>query len=593
MTLYRERRAALLRQNPGVEWLLPEEAPSAPALVPLAVADLVRLARPAATTQADLILVNGWGDGQLIKVLSDDPICRQKHMHILIYRGEEGAVAHALSLETVDLTRFSHPPNISFIPDRAAIHRMICSVYLGMPDIPVLAGMDFIDGHPLLPEAAAVRDELRPELITQLSDRPKVYGNDIADSFTGLYQSSLNAAKLLPAPTIGEMSGFFGDTPVISIAAGPSLKRHLDELRALQDRCILVACDAVLHGLRKEGIDPHFVTPLERTDSTTDMLLGAETSRAIYAGLPVCPTAAVSLFPDDRVIGLYCGDRLYDWLVPQPGQKVNTGHSTGTLSLSVAVALGTGPVYLVGHDLSRDASGSHWAGAAYAGKAWKDAKDDAAGRASQLSGMEDRMVLGNDGTMVPSIAWWDRFRHDLEYEALRASSLGRKLYNVNAHDGIFAKIEHTLPAPLPRPEDLPVLPPIRLPARKPERFQAWRERAKLLDQDAEAFRTHIQALRADIATTGKLPPGQWDVEGLAKRLTLTAAVSEGNREAFAYILRSALYNSTAEMHLRRRTPSWARSRWRMMEAMDCLCHGIDNALRTLSPKIQEVARDHG
>ena len=96
--------------------------------------------------------------------------------------------------------------------------------------------------------------------------------------------------------------------PVISIAAGPSLRQHIDTLRALQDKCLFVACDAVLKGLVAEGIQPHFCTPLERVDEVFELTEPAIGTRTIFAGIRLSPAnrsnhskAAASAFGDATI----------------------------------------------------------------------------------------------------------------------------------------------------------------------------------------------------------------------------------------------------------------------------------------------------
>lgn len=589
---YRVQREAMLGRLPGIERLLPETPPEPLPVAALPPVELRRLLAEAANNHASLAVVVGWGDGTVPLALLGDPLARQKDLLVLLLPGEASCFAAAFRSPILELVQCSRL-RLAVIARPEEVEATVIAQFGRHEDIPQLAGADFLDRHPLCAEAERSRAEILPRLNTLLADRPQAYGNDVIDSFTGILHAARNARILLPAPTIGEdMRGFFGTTPVISIAAGPSVKRHLARLRELQDRCILVACDAVLHGLLDAGIQPHFVTPLERVDLIKPMLARAGECSTIYAGLPVCPPEVVQQFGPERAIGIYCADRLYPWLLAEPHHPVNSGLSTGVLSVTVAAALGRGPVFLVGHDLARDASGSHWDGAKYAGDDWKRGKSLQEASQTVLSGYEERWIPGNDGKTVPSIAWWDRFRGDIAYEAGNLKAEGRSLFNVNAHDRVGARIDHTEPAPLPDPASLPRLDAWKLPGRDEGRLRRWQERARHLAADAEALDRALVRLRDDIAATRKQPPDRWEVEALAARLDLSAGVSEGNRMAFSYMLRSALHNCNAEMHWKRRTASHARSRWAMLDSMDALCQAIGNVLTTLKPQFEEIVRDH-
>ncbi|MFW5829757.1 MAG: hypothetical protein ACOCXA_05800, partial [Planctomycetota bacterium] len=257
---------------------------------------------------------------------------------------------------------------------------------------------------------------------------------------------------------------------------------------------------------------------------------------------------------------------------------------------TVACALGTGPVYLVGHDLGKNPEASHWNGADYAGNDWqRKACGHNSCAAVAGSGYERRWVPANGGGMVESIAWWYRFRDEIAHEALMMRSQNRVLYNLNAHYKRYAHISHCGAAPLPDPAELEPLPPIQLPPSRPERLHEWRERARQLPDDCDRYREHLKELLRRIDGMRSGPPGQWEAQAIADALNDQEMISIGNRMAFGYFLRSAVHNSNADMHLRRRTPNAARSRWAMLESMRNLCTALDNALATLRPQIDEVA----
>ena len=590
--LYDRQRLAFAAMWPELAPELPDIPPEPPPVPAGDEATWRASLGPALATHAAAVVVLGFGDGSVLWRLLADPIGRTKSIHVVLWGGEEAAFAAALARPFVERlvdVRLA----VALVRDHAGIVAAMAAWFPRHVDVTVLAGADLVDGHPLAAAAAATRDRLRGDLVTALTDRPQTYGNDIIDSFDGIRHSAANARLLLPAPSIGEMRGFFGDRPVVSIAAGPSVRRHLDALRRLQDRCVLVCCDAVLHGLIDAGIHPHFVTPLERVDMVRPMLSrAAESPRTIYAGLPVVVPDVVARFAG-RAIGVMCGDALYEWLDPDCRDRVNSGLSTGVLAVTVACALTRGPVFLVGHDLAQTATDTHWDGAAFAKGEWAKGTQSSGRGAAPLSGYEQRLIPGNDGGLVASTAWWDRFREGIAHEAGQMAAAGRQVVNVNAHDRLFARIEHTVAGPLPDPGTLGELPPIALPPPRPERYAAWAERARRLPQDAEAFRAHLRRLRDDLAAMRRGPPAGWVPEALAARLGYEGSgVSDGNRLAFAYFLRSAVHNVNAEMHWRRRTANAAHARWRMLDSIDQAAQALDNALIKLATDLQRIADAH-
>lgn len=525
----------------------------------------------AATVQSPQVIVLGYGDGSVANAIAENPA---KDVIVVRLPGDPPA-------EACPLSRGSLSALMAVEDCKPWALRAFCQHTL----IPALAGLTIVDDHPISQEGAAFRDQIKQPFRLALTDQPQLYGNDILDSFMGIYHGGLNCPNLLPSGTLSDIAGWYGNAPAIAIGAGPSLKRHLPELRELQNHCVLVACDAVVPGLLGEGIVPHFVTPLERLRVNAVFSLPVKGTRCIYAGLPVCHPDTLSPF-GERIIGVAGLDRLYDWLWPerQASLRVMTGSSTGVLAVSIALAVTRGPVYLVGHDLAKESGASHWK------------KDDLAATDFAMmekstsfgAGYEKRLVPGNSGELVESIDWWDRFRGEI---GLLSATIGRPVYNVTAHDRIGAVIPHTQAALLPIPGDLPVLPEFVWPERRPERLHAWRARAQKMPADCDALIASMGTLRDEVAAMRKLPAHEWNTGALSDRMSISAGVSEDNAQAYSYLLRSALHNSMALHHADLfRCKSADRARWLTMDGIDGLASGIVQALTKLRPCIERIAR---
>lgn len=525
----------------------------------------------AATVCSPQVIVLGYGDGSVANAISENPA---KDVMVIRLPGDPPP-------ERCDLTRAI----ISRIDSPEDAKPWALRAFASHTEIPNLAGTSIVDDHPLSPEAEEARKKIAPALRLALTDQPQLYGNDILDSFMGVYHGAFNAPTLLPGPTVTDIAGRYGPAPVVAIGAGPSLKRHIDELRALQDRCVLVACDAVLPGLLAEDIQPHFVTPLERLRANAVFSIPARGTRCFFAGLPVCHPDTLTPF-EGRTLGVAGLDRLYDWMWPgaQSSLRIMTGSSTGVLAFSLALAVTRGPVYLVGHDLAKEAGNSHWKTDDLAAEDFKKMTQVTAFGA----GYGKRMVPGNSGEMVESIDWWDRFRGEI---ALLTQAIGRTVYNVSAHDRIGAVIQGTKAAPLPKPEETPILPEMQWPERRPERLHAWRARAQKMPSDADHLIACMDRLRADIAHERTKPAHEWNVGALSDRMSISAGVTEDNVQAFSYLLRSALHNSLALHHADLfRCKNALRARWLTMDGVDVLASGVTQALLKLRPCLERIAR---
>lgn len=521
---------------------------------------------------SSLLIIFGIGDGKLIKECIDDPAIRQKDIWIISF-GEE-----IPSWDWPERTR------IARVTSWEAAQEWVHGAFGDHNDIVRLGGLDLVESEGLSDAAAQLRRDLGDRTAGMLADRSWALGNDINDSFTGLWHSAQNARLVLPAPSIGQLTGAFGLLPAISIGAGPSVGAHLDELRALQDKCLLVACDSVCPGLVKEGIIPHIVTPLERAKQQAQFVECLRGTRAVFAGIPACHPDTLSPF-GDRMIYLHALDKLYDWLEPTESLRCITGSSTGVLSFYVAASLTRGPVYLLGHDLAKEDGITHWSGADFAGKAFAKEAGNAGGFGS--NGYEERLIPGNSGKPLTSIFWWDNFRGEISSQA---KIMGGRVYNVNAHDKKYALIEHTLPAPLPDPASLPTFTAPEPKRVNQARYDDWKARSSQIGQDADALITGMRTFREDIERVRHLPAHEWDLEALMAKITPEAHVSAGNLAAFQYFLRSAIYNEQAYSCFRAHSfGSRNEAYWTTMRSLDGLADGMANAVEHLRGTIGKIS----
>jgi hypothetical protein len=522
---------------------------------------------------ASTLIVIGIGDGSVLSAINDDPQLCKKDIFAL-----------ALGTETVPAIVNPHM-RCDHAVDFVGAQQWMFDRFGAHSDIIRLAGADFVETHPLAEADERLRAEILPRLHASLADRPWALGNDINDTFMGLYHASLNAKTLLPAPSIGDVCGMFGDTPVISVGAGPSVKEHLETLRKLQNHCLIVACDAIYSPLKEAGIVAHFVTPLERLRQQAQLCKAAQGTATIFAGIPACHPETVDVF-EGRAIYVHAMDKLYDWLAPKESLRCLTGSSTGVLSFLIGASLTRGKVYLVGHDLAKDAHGeTHFGGCEFAAKAQE--KETKNSGAFGVNGYEQRMVPGNNGGLVESIMWWDTFRLEI---ATQARLIPGRVFNVNAHTGKYARIDNTLAAPLPDADSLPRLPEIRVQRTHHDRYDDWRSRAKLLPEDCRRFIHGMETYRADIARTWNDQPAQWQLDDLLNRMSPHLNVSDGNAEAFGYFLRSAITNEQMYMSWRaRRCTSKEQAYWHAMQSLDCLADALIKAVTIVQPLLEEIA----
>jgi hypothetical protein len=182
------------------------------------------------------------------------------------------------------------------------------------------------------------------------------------------------------------------DLPVIIVAAGPSLKRNMEDLKRAKGKAYIIVVDRILDYVLDEGLEPDFIVTVD-------------------------PIKPVEYFTkrDDVKIPLLC-ELLANWEVldRHKGKKIiysctpymakmyqhldrkppllDTGASVATTAFSICVQLGFKRIVLVGQDLAYDGEITH-----------------AGGVAEKISWARDVMVEGIDGNQVKSRHDWYEF----------------------------------------------------------------------------------------------------------------------------------------------------------------------------------------
>lgn len=433
---------------------------------------------PSAAQASKTALVIGQGDGRLVRRLAK----------------EFGRVVTARwqSEPRVDL-----PGDVWTIDGPTAAQEMVSTHFARHEEMLALCDIAVFDEHPC-DVKPSVRAAFANDLFTCLERKPIEFGDDILDGFQGIYHTAQNAAKLLRCPSPRDFTR--GTFPAISIAAGPSLARHLPALRALQNKALLISVDSALDGLLAEGITPHLVTPMERIPEVMKAFSRKSYPGVTFAGLPVVRKEVVDLF--DKHWFVPSTDIHMAWAGAGSDLQHAYGQSTGTMCMALACIMTSGPVYLVGHDLAYDGATSHW---------------DGTPQFHRLKGENTVEVKGHHGPLRADF-YWDMYRRQIEGHA----TLHGNVINVNHYDAIGAIIHGCKSEPLP---DASTLPAFTLPVgvEHPEREERLRELLRRLPAD-------VDAMLARIGTGASI----------AERTWLSGLCPSENWMMWAYCLRSLL-----------------------------------------------------
>lgn len=207
-------------------------------------------------------------------------------------------------------------------------------------------------------------DEIKEFLgtVKRTLQRMKVDQNTIA-FFGNYYAKNVigNTKYVLKSHTINQLSGLIPhDRPAIIIAAGPSLKKNIRDLKEAEGRAFLIAVDTALKPLIAEGIVPDmFMTvdgnkPVELFD------------RAEIREIPMVLSADVNNDVVRRHTGkkifYYNGEEFLQKLYLDNGvpcSSVSSGGSVSNSAFSLAEQLGFETIILVGQDLAYTGNRSH------------------------------------------------------------------------------------------------------------------------------------------------------------------------------------------------------------------------------------------
>lgn len=227
-------------------------------------------------------------------------------------------------------------------------------------------------------------------------------GNDSLDSFVGLENIFKNLNHIFSNPGINTLYDKFRGRPAVLVAAGPSLNKNMHLLRGLEDKALIISCDASFIPVMKKGVRPHLVTSLERTPGVDLFYADIENFSGIYfIALPILMSETIDAFKGRKFIA-YRGYSHFNWLEEEKG-TLNVGISVANLAFKILIELGCDPIILIGQDL------------AYAEDGDTHVKGDIFGsRCEQIRSQPVIELEGNDGKPVKSEKTWAIMKNTYE-----------------------------------------------------------------------------------------------------------------------------------------------------------------------------------
>jgi len=180
-----------------------------------------------------------------------------------------------------------------------------------------------------------------------------------SDTFNRWIQTQKNFDTLQEAYSIDKAYKKFSDMPHIVVGAGPSMEDFIKECKEkdLTKKACIIACDASLRRLLKEGIRPHFVTRCERKlTAIFDGVKKEDTNDIYYVSYPWCDVEFTKMFKNNVMV--YRANGICNWTGYEHAE-LNGGVSSANAGLQLAYELGAKEIVITGIDLCFIDNASH------------------------------------------------------------------------------------------------------------------------------------------------------------------------------------------------------------------------------------------
>ncbi|MFB3787944.1 MAG: motility associated factor glycosyltransferase family protein [bacterium] len=165
-----------------------------------------------------------------------------------------------------------------------------------------------------------------------------------------------NLAAVAAAPGLNSLEERLHGVPAIIVAAGPSLKKNIQDLKKAGDHFLIIATDTAFEPLRRAGVTPHLVVTVDPTELNLKHFqtsaYGPETV------LLFDPEARPELPPRFSRWMTFLTDKhpFFEWLKQRIGDKgmLHKGGMVSQAGIYAAHYWGCRPIILAGQDLALD-----------------------------------------------------------------------------------------------------------------------------------------------------------------------------------------------------------------------------------------------
>ncbi|MEG1457934.1 MAG: 6-hydroxymethylpterin diphosphokinase MptE-like protein [Acetivibrio sp.] len=181
-------------------------------------------------------------------------------------------------------------------------------------------------------------------------------GNSLEDMLDGLENHYLNVDASIRTNGIREVRDQFSGCPAVIVASGPSLDKNIRYLKEVQDKALILSCDASMEACKKNGVKPDIIASIERYIGTYKYYYeGKQFDKDLILVAPsLMWPETYENFPGKTILLAKSADGMEKWWSDhfENEEFGAMGHSCVGAAFAFAKAAGCNPIILIGQDLA-------------------------------------------------------------------------------------------------------------------------------------------------------------------------------------------------------------------------------------------------
>lgn len=308
------------------------------------VAEAKKLVERTPLQDATILFVNGFGLGHHVTQLLESTFAA-----INIYVFEPSLETIRAAVEHVDLEETFASGRVRIVThtDRAKLLEQFSPL-----SAPVAAGLIEIDHAPSVAAWPAFFEATKAN-VEEVRSFCRTAVNTLVLNGRRTAENLINNLRTyLTTGSINRLADIARGKPAVVVAAGPSLRKNIAQLRAVRENVYIIAVQTTLKVLLEHGIEPDFVTSLDYHEISRRFFEHLPPGcRCELVAEPKATPAIFELHPGPvTTLGNEFADTLLHEIRTDKG-RLRAGATVAHLAFYLAEHLGCDPILFVGQDL--------------------------------------------------------------------------------------------------------------------------------------------------------------------------------------------------------------------------------------------------